>query len=48
LALKASKEVGAKPVVELFHEVLSQLFMVFFELFKIIPLIRIKEVHEIE
>jgi hypothetical protein len=48
LAFKAPKKVGAKPVVELLHEVLSQLFMVFFELFKIIPLIRIKKVHEIE
>jgi hypothetical protein len=48
LTLKAPKKVRAKPVVELFNEVLSQLFMVFFELFEIIPLIRIKEVHEIE
>jgi len=48
LTLKAPKEVRAKPVVELFYEVLSQHFMVLFESFEIIPLIRIEEVHDIE
>jgi hypothetical protein len=48
LALKAPKKVRAQSVVELLHEVLSQILVVFFESCKIIPFIRIKEVHEIE
>jgi hypothetical protein len=48
LALKAPKKVGAQPVVQLFHEVLGQFLVIIFESFKIFPLIRIEEVHEIE
>jgi hypothetical protein len=48
LTLKAPKKVRAQPVVELSHEVLSQILVVFFESFEIPPLIRIKEVHDIE
>jgi hypothetical protein len=48
LTLKATKKVRAQPVVELFNELLSQLSMFLFELFKVPPLVRIKEVHKVK
>jgi hypothetical protein len=48
LTLEAPKKVRAQPVVELFHEILSQFLIVFFEPLKISPFIWVQEVHEIE
>ena len=48
LTLEAPKKIRAQSVVELFHEILRQFFVIFLESLKISPLIRIEEVHEVE
>ena len=48
LTLKATKKVWAQSVVELLYEIFSQFLMFLLESLEIPPLVRIKEVHEVE